>query len=69
MLVSDIEQSDLAMPILFSYSFHYGLLRDIEYSSLCYIVGPCYLSVLYIVVSSANSKLLIYPSFTPFPLW
>ena len=25
----------------FSYFFHYGLSQDIEYSSLCYTVGPC----------------------------
>ena len=30
--------------ILF-FLFHYGLLLDIEYSFLCYIVGPC-LSIL-----------------------
>ena len=28
--------------------FHYGLSQDIEYSSLCYTVGPCCLSILYI---------------------
>ena len=26
--------------------FHYGLSQDIEYSSLCYMVGPCCLSIL-----------------------
>ena len=30
--------------------FHYGLLQDIEYSSLCYIVGPCFSPILYIIV-------------------
>ena len=30
--------------------FHYRLSQDIEYSSLCYTVGPCCLSILYIVV-------------------
>ena len=34
---------------LFQILFHYGLLQDIEYTSLCYTVGPC-LSILYIVV-------------------
>ena len=29
--------------------FHYGLSQDIEYSSLCYTVGPCCLSILYII--------------------
>ena len=36
--------------ILFQTLFHYRLLQDIEYSSPCYTVGPCCLSVLYIVV-------------------
>ena len=44
-----------------------GLLQDIEYSFLCYTVGPYYLSILYIVFVSANPKLLIYPS-PPFSL-
>ena len=30
--------------------FHYWLLQDIEYSPLCYPVGLCWLSVLYIIV-------------------
>ena len=34
---------------LFLYSLPYMLLQDIEYS-LCYKVGPCWLSILYIVV-------------------
>ena len=25
--------------------FQYGLLQDIEYSSLCYTIGPCCLSI------------------------
>ena len=41
--------------IAFSYIhfyiiFPYRLLYNIEYSSLCCIVGPCWLSILYIVV-------------------
>ena len=54
---------------LFQILFHYSLLQDIEYGSLCYTVGPCCLSILYTVVLSANPKLLIYPSLSPFPLW
>ena len=30
--------------ILFQNLFHYWLLQDIEYSSLCYKVGACWLS-------------------------
>ena len=40
--------------------FFHDNLWDIEYTSPCYTVGPCYLFV------SANPKLLIYPS--PHPL-
>ena len=36
--------------IFFYILFHYRLLQDIEYSSLCYIIGPCWLSALYVVV-------------------
>ena len=36
--------------ILFSIFFHYSLLEDIDYSSLCYTVNPCCLSILYMVV-------------------
>ena len=34
----------------FLYIFHYDLSQDIECSSLCYTVGPCYWSIPYIVV-------------------
>ena len=36
--------------IIFQILFPYNLLQNIEYSSVCYTVGPCCLSVLYIVV-------------------
>ena len=32
------------------HSFHHRLLQDIEYSSLCYTVGPYWLFILYIAV-------------------
>ena len=32
----------------FHILFHYGLSQDTKYSSLCYTVGPCCLSILYI---------------------
>ena len=35
--------------ILFQILFHHRLLQDIEYSSLSHTVGPCFLSILYIV--------------------
>ena len=41
--------------------FHYRLLQDIEYSSLCYTVGPCCSPILYIVECAyVNPKLLTY---------
>ena len=33
---------------MFQIIFHYRLLQDIEYSFLCYVVGPCCLPILYI---------------------
>ena len=36
--------------IIFRILFHYRLWQTIEYSSLCYIVGPGWLSVLYTLV-------------------
>ena len=47
-LVSSVQQSDSVIYILFQILFHYRLLQDIEYSSLCYTVGPCCLPALYI---------------------
>ena len=44
--------------ILFNILFYYGLSRDIEYSSLCFIVELCCLSVLYIIVYSTHLLLL-----------
>ena len=51
-LVSGIQQSDLVIhtSILFQILFQYRLLKSTEYSSLCYTVGPCWLSILYVVV-------------------
>ena len=51
-LVSGVQQSDLLIPIyiFFQIIFHYRLLKNTEYSSLCYIVTPCCLSILCIVV-------------------
>ena len=41
--------------------FFYRLSQNIKYSSLCYIVGPCWFYFLYIVVCIVNPKFLIYP--------
>ena len=45
--------------------FHYGLSQGTEYSSLCYTVGPCFLSTVYKIVASANSE--TPSSSLPFP--
>ena len=44
----------------FNILFHYGLPQDTGYSSLCYTVGPCCLSVLNVIV-------WIYQPQTPSP--
>ena len=53
-LVSGVQQSDsvihIRIPSLFQILFYYRLLQDTEYSSLCYTVGPCCLSILDILV-------------------
>ena len=63
--VSGVQRSDSVIHtyiyIILQILFFYRLLQDTEYSSLCYTVGPCYLSILYIVVS-INPKFLIYTS-------
>ena len=33
---------------------------------MCYVVGPCWLSVLYIIVCICKSHTLTYPSHLPF---
>ena len=48
--------------ILFHILFHYDLSQDTEYSSPCYTVGPCCLSVLCISLNLLN---LSSPSFPP----
>ena len=43
---------------IFSDSFHFRLLQDIEYSSVCYTVGLCCLSISYIVMCIYNVFLM-----------
>ena len=64
-LVLGEQQRDSAIHTHTHILFHYRLLQDTEYSSLCYTVNPYCLPVLYIVVCTC-SKLLIYLS--PIPL-
>ena len=50
-LTSVVQQNDsiIHIYILFYILFHYSLSQDTEYSSLCYTVRPCCLSILYII--------------------
>ena len=41
---------DQSASVIHIYSFHYDLSQNIEYCSLCYGVGLCCLSILYIIV-------------------
>ena len=50
-LICGIQQySVIQACILFHILFHYGLLQDSEYISLCYTLGPCCLSILHTIV-------------------
>ena len=42
--------------ILFHILFHYGLSQDIDYSSLCYTVGPCCLKPSSLAMRTKASK-------------
>ena len=48
--------------VLFQTPYSYRLLQNIEQSSLCCIVGPCWLSVYMQQCVYINPKFLIYPS-------
>ena len=52
--------------ILFQILFLFSLLQNIEFSSLCYTVGPCGLSILNIAVWTCQSQTPNLPF--PFPL-
>ena len=69
MLLSAGHQSDptIHICILSHIIFHYGLSQDINYSSLCYTIGPCGPSFLYIIVCIYQPKFPAHPS--PCPLW
>ena len=58
------------MCLLFHILFHYGLSQDIEYSSLCYIVGPCLCihfmyNSLHLLIPTSH----FIPPLTPCPPW
>ena len=59
-LVSGVQQSDsvihIHVSLLFQILFTCRLLQNIEQSSLCYTVDPCWLSILNIVVCVCQSQ-------------
>ena len=59
-IVSDGQQSDSVIhthvSILFHMLFPFRLLHNIEQSSLCYTVSPCWLSILNIAVCTCQSQ-------------
>ena len=60
MLVSGIQQSDSVIhtqvSILFQVLFPFRLLQITEQSSLCYTIGPCWLSILNIAVCTRKES-------------
>ena len=71
-LVTGVQQSNsvihIRVSILFQILFPFRLLQNTEQSSLRYIVGPCWLSILNIVVyicQSQTPNLFLPPNFTP----
>ena len=61
-LVSGVQQSDsiihIHVSILFQILFPFRLLQNIKQSSLCYTVGPCWLTILNITVYTCQSQTL-----------
>ena len=49
-MIQQLNTNNMYLYILYHILFHYGLLQDIEKSSLCYTVGPCYLSIVCVCV-------------------
>ena len=46
----------IRVSILFQILFAFRLLQNIEQSSLCYTVGPCWLSILNIAMCTCQSQ-------------
>ena len=76
-LVSGVQQSDsvinIHVSILSWIISPFGLLHNIEQSTLCYTVGPYLLCILNIVVCTCQSQTPNLSFFAPrpptFPLW
>ena len=70
-LVSATQQSDsvthIHVSILFQIIFPFGLLQSIEQNSLCYTVGPCWLSILNKALCTCSSQTPNLPLPLTFP--
>ena len=70
-LVSSVQKSDSIIhthiSILFQILFSSGLLQNVEQTSLCYTVGPCWLSIFNVVMCLCQSQTpdLSLPSLFP----
>ena len=71
-IVSGVQQSDsvihVHVSIVFQILFPFKLLHDMEQSSLCCTVGPCWLSILNIAVCTCQSQtpyLSLLPTLPP----
>ena len=63
LLYSKVTQIYTYIHSFFIFFFHNGLSQGIEYSSLCYTLGPCCLPILNVVVCIYSFYLLIeYPA-------
>jgi len=61
LLYSKVMQLYIYIYILFHILFHYGLPQDIEESSLVCAIGPCCLSILYVIVCICSLPVLPSP--------
>ena len=68
-LSSSSSSSSIIYVCVYILFFHYGLSQDIECDSLCYTVGPCCLSILYIIVCIGQPQTPTPLLPCPPPLW
>ena len=67
--ISAVQQSDSVIHRLSYIIFHHGLSQKIGYSSLCYAVGPCCLSILNVIVCLYQPQTPSPSHFLSPPLW
>ena len=69
MLASGVQQNDSVIHTYIYILFHYSLLQDIKYSSLCCTVGLHGLPVLYIATLLLYPIKMLYPSPSGRQIW